>query len=90
MCLCVEGGRGSLCGFLPPPGPQLTPRALLRLLCGQPCGSCHLFTSHTHRFPAALSSARLHLSLSPTSAAAPTPATVASCHQVVPLSSAGW
>ena len=34
MCLCVEGGRGSLCGFLPPPGPQLTPRASLERSCG--------------------------------------------------------
>lgn len=34
VCLCVEGGRGSLCGFLPPPGPQLTPRASLERSCG--------------------------------------------------------
>lgn len=72
-----------------PAHPSGVTRALLRLLRGRPHGSCRLFTSHMHRFPAPPSSARLHLSLSPASAVAPTPATVASCHQVVPLSSAG-
>lgn len=48
-CACLEGGRGSLCGALPPQ------------LRGPPRGSRRLFTSHTHRFPAPLS-ARSHLS----------------------------